>query len=77
MVPAPRPASDEAGLPIRQFQSTDRDGLLTLLGQGRSPDYQGLKRRVFDWQFLSNPAREDLPPLWWSRTTSRWWVRWA
>ncbi len=63
MVSAPRPTSDEADLPIQQFQSTDRDGLLTLLGQGRSPDYQGLKRRVFDWQFLSNPAREDLPPF--------------
>jgi GNAT superfamily N-acetyltransferase len=63
MAATPRPASQEAGLPITQFHPSDRDGVLSLLGQGRSADYQGLKRRVFDWQFLSNPDRTDLPPF--------------
>lgn len=55
------PPSPQTGPAFRAYRPSDKEAILSLLGQGRHPDYLAHKRALFDWQFHANPASAFRP----------------
>jgi len=53
----------ETGPFLRASQASDDAPIMRLLAQGRPDAFLSHKQKVFDWQFLGNPARADRSPF--------------
>jgi GNAT superfamily N-acetyltransferase len=63
MAAAVQPVFGETGAFLRAFQPSDGGPIMRLLAQGRPEAFLSHKQRVFDWQFLANPARAARAPF--------------
>lgn len=47
----------------RNYVSDDRDAIISLLSEGREPQFKKVKSEIFDWQYGSNPHGNGQMPI--------------
>jgi len=53
----------DSDIEYRDYLSSDREAIIQLLSEGRSPQYRAVKSAVFDWQYFANPHTDRGAPF--------------